>query len=365
MSGNIIDIQRYSQETELFFVPELCSKIIQKMQEYGCVILRSREARCFRTNGLYQLLDNLCAYWHWDPRNIILETSNWIESHPVYTIRYILFTVVANHRVTEICPKPWNKEKVYGMFIGRANATRIRGLHNHLNFKYQTLGLTSFHNDMSYHVDNSALLEYLTESNQCYKDAIGIPPYSDIDHVRPLPITDGTINTMGWENVYEKIGIELVFETDPVETAMTFTEKLLRPMLYKRPFLTVAGRHHNKRIENFHSLIPDVSNGVFNDPELKDMVDDWRAHGKPFNCFNKQFSELMGDNYDFGQGISRVDHVFDILQHLIETKKVYHILDEWQEIIEENYIAVHDIFRRYKEITQHTVKLFNYEDWVQ
>lgn len=341
----IVDLQKYFQETELFSVGELSSRIIKSMIEDGSVTLQTKESRCARTCGLYNLLDELCQFWQWDCKKITIETTNYLESNPKYNIVYIVndpLAVTIRSGIDHISPRSWNREKIYGMFIGRANATRLRGVHDHFKFKYRDQGLTSFHQDLSYYMDRLALLEYLTETNQPYCDAINFRPYSDIDHLQSVPIVEPK-NILGWEAIYEKIGIELVFQTNPVETSIGFSEKLVRPILYKRPFLTVAGRNYNKNINKSFINLP-----IPTDAELKDLYDHLRYEFKPIRFFE----DIVGSEYDSGEGIYRVDHVFDIVSQLINQGKIYNILDHCQEDIEHNYESMKDLCYTLAAITQ-------------
>lgn len=353
----VIDIQRYFQETELFFTAELCSKIIRSMQLDGSVTLRTKEGRCARTNGLYALLDELCNFWQWDPSKITLETCNYLESHEKYNIVHGMFDYMSLEiadRIKNIQPRPWNKEKVYGMFIGRANATRIRGVHFHQQYEFKHLGLTSFHHDMSYHVDKMTMLDYLMQSNQPFDQAISIKPYSDIGHLMTPPIAQPQ-SIIGWESVYEKIGIELVFQTDPVETCIQFGEKLIRPMLYKRPFMIVAGRNYIKNINTCYQNLQAYSN----DPETTELIEHFKHNMKPF----KFFGNVLDLDYDNGEGIYRVDHLFHILGDLIRSEKIYTILEDCQEDIEHNYQAVIEMSQMLAEISKKQTQFFNYADW--
>ena len=363
LKNNVIDMQKYAQETEMVFVAEFVSKMIQTMHEYNHVVLRFREVRCGETNGFYKLLDELCNYWQWSSDQITIETTSWTHYHPKYKITHIAWNLQAlliDHIIDNIVPKPWNQQKLYGMFIGRANATRLRGLINHFKFPYKSRSLSSFHQDMSYYVDEKSLLEFLAHTNITYQEVINIAPYSDIDDLFVPPITNEKI-FVSWESVYEQIPIELIFETNPYEESFGVSEKVLRPMLYKRPFLTVAGKNYNKNMANFFADAP--LHNPTNDPELKDYLEYFKYKSKPFTCFDKHIQDFIGVDYDLGQGVYRVDHVFDILKRLIESGKINTLLNDWQEDIENNYQAVIEGLHLYAKITEKQKELFDYRDW--
>lgn len=358
----IIDLQKYCEEKELLAETELASRIIYSMQTDGEVTLRSKETRSASACGLYNMLDSLCNYWQWDPAKITIETINEMEQHDRYNIVQVHFDYMiacqANSLLNNIKPVDWNQEKLYGMFIGRANTTRIRGIHNHLKFKYQDQGLTSFNHDMKQHVDRSVLLEYLTETSQPFDEMISVEPYSDIGPILTPPITESH-NIIGWEKIYEKIGIELVFETAEVPSSKR-TEKILRPILYKRPFMVVAW----PGFVAYHSNPPKtkiVPYKEFDTPEIRELLDYYVNHRKGY----KFFGNYINLDYDKDYGIHRVDHIFDILNELIRTKKIYHIIDACQNDIEHNYAALREEIKLKESLSIFQRQAFQYHSWIK
>lgn len=334
----IVDTQKYLQERQIFWAPELCSLIIQSMLAHGRVVIRAIEHRSLHTNGFFDLLDQLCDHWKWDDQCITIETNNEQEYYHRYNLVHVVWDppnpwdqLIDNDKL-----RLWNHEKVYGMFIGRASTLRIRGAHNHKNFKYRTLGLTSFHDNMRNYVDQHFLLEYLMDSNQTYQDTISIDPYSDIDDILSPPIMVPK-NILGWEEVYEKIGIELVFETTESGRINPCTEKIMRPMFYRRPFMLIAPPHSLKWWTSRPPVNLQPTTGAR--PEAKDAIEHYLNKRRPIKTFN----HFIDPSYDEDSGICRVDHMFDILNTLIRTDKIYRILEDCAEDIEHNYqVAVED-----------------------
>jgi hypothetical protein len=320
----MIDIQRYWGEQELYFVGELCSRIVEGMQKDHTVTLFSKEPRSAEASGLYFLLDQMCEYHHWDKSKIILITPNYLESHQHYTIELMgpdklsrngqqflqLVKPFINHR-------PWNHEKTYGMFLGRANVTRIYGVYKHKNFEFRDQGVVSWHHNLRDHVDQPVLTEYLMSTNQTYEQMISLTPFSDIGTVTPPPITDVTAGNVDWNSVYEKIGIELVFATSESNLVTAVCEKILRPMLFKRPFMLIGGQFALRNLKEVWAK------KIFGqtDPSLNP-------------CF---FENVISPAYDHDCGIWRVEHMFDILHELIRTNKIKTILEDCQTDIENNY----------------------------
>lgn len=313
-----IEIQKYWGDTELYHVPELCSKIIHSMQLDGSVTLMTKEPRCSRTNGGFALLDSLCKYWKWDKSKITLITANRAESHDEYNIVKSKFRHGITFERTVFADYiPWNKEKCYGLFIGRASAARIRAIHNHNTFKFKHLGLASLHDDLFEYMDKQQLVQYFMESGQTYQEMISIKPFSDIDEIKKPPITPTSYDKIDWASVYSKIGIEIVCETSTVPDNYQITEKLDRCVKYRRPFLTVAPAGFNKWLNSLDTVF---------------------AEYKEIGVQVRTFEKYLGIEYDHLSGAARVDAIFAILENLIETGRIYSILDDCKEDIEHNYL---------------------------
>lgn len=327
------------------------------MQNDGWVVLHSKESRNGQVSGLYDLLDQLCAYWHWDPSKITLRTPNTLESHPKYNIEIYHVTYLPTYDINNVQPLTWNKEKIYGMFMGRANVTRIRAAHVHKKFEYRHMGLTSFHHDLKYQIDPYVLIEYLTESNETYKQMIDIEPYSDIDQVMTPPITKH--NTfVNWEKIYQKIGIEIACETSEVGNTTTYSEKLYRTMLYKRPFFLIAGPDSLQQLAKVNGeciLNENRLLGLKVNSEIQDIINEI----KPF----KIFKGIIPDAYDRDYGIHRVDHVFDILRELIRTDRIYQVIEDCQEDVEHNYRVITNWIELHKRTLPYLNQLFDKSTW--
>jgi hypothetical protein len=344
-----IDLQRYWGERELYFVGELCSKIIKSMNQDGSVLLFSKEQRSARLSGLYYLLDQLSQYHNWDKSKIILKTPNYLEKHDQYTIEFFFEDLFKYASFSSEIVRPgtetrrWSHEKTYGMFLGRANVTRIHAVHKHKNFEFHDQGLVSWHHNLKEQIDQLILAEYLMCTNQTYNEMTSIAPFSDIGPVLTPPITDWRAGKVDWASVYEKIGIELVFETSESSDTLSLSEKIYRPMLFKRPFMLIGGRH---AIKNFKEIyIPTVYRQL--DPGL-DV------------CF---FDNVISNAYDDDEGIYRVDHVFDILRELILTDKISTIIDDCRDGLETNYRLAQTVLNNRYSTKDRRSTIFDFESW--
>jgi hypothetical protein len=345
----ILDIQRYWGEREIYYPGELSSKIIHSMQTDGWVTLRSKEIRSATHSGLYALLDQLCNYWKWNRDNITLETGNIYDvyyNQSCYPVKLSLLSEPLIETRTDIIEhRPWNREKTYGMFIGRANITRLRAAHQHKNFEFRDQGLTSFNHDMDLYTDPCYLLEYLTQSDQSMSEIKNIKSYSDIGPVQQPPITHQFSGSI-WNDVYEKIAIEIVLETAEDQGTFSITEKILRPILYKRPFFLIAGQ----------GVITDV----------------W----KKFDNFSKDtrfappgtlkfFENVIPADLDQDGGIHRVDYAFSILHKLIRTNKINTILEDCRDDIEHNYQYMMQYIQNIKQYKEQYNQMLDPLSWTK
>jgi hypothetical protein len=353
-----IDIQRYWGDREIYFVGELCCKIIESMQTDSTVTLFSKEPRSARVSGLYNLLDQLVAYHGWCKSDITLETVNQLENHLEYSINvlteggglppgmqfYKPQQLEGMYALSKIEHRQWNREKTYGMFLGRANVTRIFGVQQHKKFQYVDQGLVSWHHNTREQVDTPVLVDFLTATGQTYDEMVAIAPFSDIGPLLTPPISNMSAGQVDWNRVYEQIGIELVFETSEHEEALSFTEKLLRPMLYKRPFMIVSGRNSIHNLKKH--IIPNVFQKV--DPGV-DM---------------RFFEHVIPMDYDADNGIHRVTHVFDILRSLILSEKINTILEDCQEDLEINYNLAQS-FYNHPGVFEKGGHSYQYDTWAR
>ena len=320
-----IDIQKHVGNKELYYVGELTSKIIQGMQLDGEVYLWSKEGKNSEQNGLYQLLDELCGFWKWDKKNITIDTTNLFNVHDCYNIVYTYYSHPAEYFNVDSATTTWNGSMYYGMFIGRATASRIYALHKHHNFKFKHKGLTSFHTELFNFMSLPELVDYFFYSNQTYKEMLSIPtPYSDIDEIKVPPITP-LDDVLDWSTVYEKIAIEVVCETSTEPNCYEISEKILRPMYYKRPFLLIGSP---KNLTALH-----------------------KVGFKTFNhLFDESYDQLGESNF------ARVNRVFKILQYLVEEYGLEKLLQDANDILEHNHYMVIEYHKHHKN--------FNYVKYI-
>jgi len=344
-----IDLQRYWGHFQIYHPAELAARIIESMTQDGQVTLISKEIRSLEKSGLLDFLDELCDYYRWNKEKITIEFGDPCQSTDRgYTIRMIESgECYINTDLSKIQHRPWNREKIYGMFIGRANTSRLYAAYQHLNFEYRHHGLTSFNQDIRYHIDAQYLLQYLCETNQSWEDVKSISPWSDIDQIQQPPITNQFQGGI-WDDVYEKISIDIVLETIDYEGAYGISEKLLRPILYRRPFILISGRNS---ITDFYK-----------------KLSSWRCLDLAGNLTVwpgdlRFFENVIPLDYDVDQGVHRVEHAFDILRTLIRTGKINTILEDCKEDIDNNYTVMKSHIEKLTNLRPLYQKRFETQTW--
>lgn len=354
----MIDLQIHWGETEIFYKASLASKIIKSMQQHGRAVLTSAEARSATQSGLYVFLDELCDSWRWNPNDITIISTNLLEKHSKYNIKILIHNNPSTVDLT--IPEqfvPWDGSKTYGMFLGRATAERIHAVSRHRDFEYNHHGLTSFHHNLHEYIDISELVKYLCESDSRYSDLLKITPYSDIDPVSSLEALAQKSNH-DLSAIYRQIALELVFETSVANNNITFSEKIMKPMLYRRPFMLIAGAGTIKILKNRDDWF-DV-----HDPRHladKTLLDEF---AKCYTGF-KFFENAFGVEYDNDHGIHRVNHVFDILHTLIRTNKIETLHDRCQKDLEHNYNQILKLYPIIKKISLQNMKYFDLSSWTE
>lgn len=351
----VIDLQRYWGERQIYFTGELASKIIYAMQTHRCVVLRSKEVRNAETSGLFRFLDQLCEFWQWDKHSVTLETANVFTKHDHYDVR-IVYTNEPFYWInpTESAPVPWDGSKLYGMFIGRANVTRLRAIQLHRHFDYCSQGLTSFNHDLRAQVDSDVMAEFLMSTDTKASELLNIRPYSDIGTAQKPPITiqfgDGD-----WKNVYRQIPIEIVCATGEDENTGSLDEKIIRPILHRRPFLYIGSANViNDFFKNFRDVVREREIFYPNGTRLDyQKIDNLRF-----------FENAIPLDYDKDHGVTRVEHVFDILRELIRSKRIYTLLDDCAKDIEWNYQVIMRGMKDWKNKCQSDYNaLWDYASW--
>lgn len=213
-------------------------------QNQSIIIETGTEGCCAESVGLYHWLDKFKF------AKVTICTSNLLENHQVYTIRYDhpwKFVKVS----TAIEPQyhKWNKKSIFGTIYGRPLWHRL-GLAAHLLTQHPTISEVGLIADPTNH-DSRQLFEleklwqYHPSSFVNFANIQSQLPilHPNIDKYTPgATLTDGFVAQS--KQVYCNFLIDIVAETFTTGNSFFITEKTIRPMLLKKPFIMFGSKNY-------------------------------------------------------------------------------------------------------------------------
>jgi len=306
-----------NKDTHIFNLPEKIVDIVHEYTNTGKVIITTNsEGLCLLSANFYNTLDYVCSKFQISKKSIIIKTCNVEEFHPEYTIK-----ILDNYYI-DSC-KPYLKVKLLqknhqlhtvGCFIGKPNWHRlIISAWLYTNFNNKIL-LTCHYNpqDERHLIDSE-----LTMLNQlAFNELSTVIPY-----MKKCPVyldegfLDYTIGPPTHYNLLQKytdIFLDLVVET--YVTGKTFfpTEKTLRPIIAKTPFIIMGPQGYlsnlrrigYKTFSNWWSEDYDNFNGYQRILEIKKILE---------NVFTWPHSKL---NDTLNEMNNVLDHNRTVLQYM-------------------------------------------------
>jgi len=220
-------------------------------QQQHIVLRVNNEAHCLTYCGVYDILDQF------DFASVTIITANALEQHPQYKIEKKVWTHwLQNIKTFDFnYDYAWNEQKLFGCFYGRPSAPRL-GIATHLAQHHSSRSLIrtkfDFEREESRKLfDLQRLFAWQPEiinhlhllNNQQY---IG-DQYYDRGHYDQA-------NTLS--HMYKHFLIDIVAE--PVCEGQSFypTEKVVRAMLCKRPFIVMASQNYLEYLRQmgFHTF---------------------------------------------------------------------------------------------------------------
>lgn len=223
--------------------------IIQELQNNPATIQidLNNEGPCCESNGIYDLLDNLCKSFGYPKQQIKIITANLIEHHHDYIIvkrhqTYELKNAQKKYITGVDSVKKFDQDfKHFGHFIGHSNKERLH-LASYLQANHRPHTLQSYHCDVSnsYHrsfigiedmmCDISISKEHLTWAfDLINRGPIKLDPIN-VDYIGP----DLTYNITDY---YPGFFLELVSLTFNKGNTFYIDEKIWRPILMRTPFM--------------------------------------------------------------------------------------------------------------------------------
>lgn len=216
----------------------------------------AHEGPCCQNIGLDELLDNISNLLSLESDHFEIHTSNQLSSSKYREKRNAFVELVHAKKFCNTVGDSTLKKR-FGMFIGRSNAIRL-GIASHLYYEHKTETEMSFHfNPLDDFHRNNFGLELLLEKHWDHRHKV----FEFLDH---LPMTyDTQTYPILWnqkafdlERQYQKLFCEIVCETYTSGKTFFVTEKTMRCIAYKRPFVVHGPKYflHNLKLLGFQTF---------------------------------------------------------------------------------------------------------------
>lgn len=230
-------------DTLIWNYNELIDFLIEN-QNQSIVIENGTEGCCARAIGLYTILDKFKF------ADVIIETSNILETHPAYKVKYVLpwkFINISQPIESEL--HTWNKTALFGTLYGRPLWHRL-GIAAHLLTYHCDISKVGFvidpaNQDQRELYELTQLWQHSPQSFVNFANTHHLLPmvHQDIDNYAPgSTLTDGFVAQT--KKIYPNFLVDIVAETFINGTTFFATEKTVRPMLLKKPFIAMAAQDH-------------------------------------------------------------------------------------------------------------------------
>lgn len=297
------------------------------------------EGSCCEGNSLYRYLDAFCEHTGYAKNRISIITGNMIEAHDQYAIQKdstAWFEVPIIQRWVKSNPVALGTTPSlhFGHFIGKSNWNRLWiGSVMHNRYKDKTFQTYNTGIGTHYLTKNDGLSDFVgledLVKNEC--DVIDLaveflkacPKFipEEIEAIKNMathikqddyyPIQlPANLNILQY---YNDIFVDVVHETFVRGNVCFTTEKTWRPIIARRPFIIMGGRHH---LANLRKLGFKTFNDVW-DEGYDDYGMQWRIHEilklvdtiskwSPEQLENKlkEIQPILDHNYNVFMGLS-------------------------------------------------------------
>jgi hypothetical protein len=265
------------------------------------------EAICLENLGVYKLLDKFSF------EQVNIKTWNPLETHPVYHVLYKGHNFWFNG-IEKINPElhTWNQRKLFYCLFGRPTASRL-GLASYLYNNYKNQSCLHFSattiKDELIQIELDKLLSYDINSIESAGILIKQLPLllSSPDNYTKY---NGYVYTDPLTDLYQDILIDIVVESHVLGNTFFPTEKTIRPMLLKKPFI------------------------VFGSKDYLDYL-----HQMGFKTFQTPTSDFWSEDYDGYEGRERYIRILALIDKLAKKSKeeLQDLYQAMQPILDHNY----------------------------
>lgn len=308
-------IDLINRDRKIYDIEYRIVDIIHEYQTNGEVhITTNGEGISLDKVKFFNLLDYVCEKFNIEKNKVYIHTFNILEKHPEYNIEANLshwwYSIQAHIDKFYVFKEKKKELKTICSFMGRVNWCRLifaSWLYN----KYNDKCLMSFNYN---HTDTDKLCSELTELNfyhsTAIEEAVLFLKHSPIivDNLyynKVVPYDEQWLNYLNPLNYYNGVFVDFVIETYVFGETFFTTEKTVRPIIAKTPFIIFGPRDYLKN--------------------LRDLG---------FETFGSWWDE----SYDFCEGAHRVIETKKVLTEIFSwsQEKMYDVLKEMEPILEHN-----------------------------
>jgi hypothetical protein len=219
-------------------------KFLMDHQGQDIAISTNHEGCCCYSIGLYDLLDQF------NFKTVTIHTPNPLEQHKKYHVNlqapWLFFKV--KHKI-ESTFHVWDTSKIFATIYGRPLWHRL-GIAAHLLTYHNEKSLVGclcdpHDSDKRGLFETNELFTHDPTSFQNFGNIISRLPLMlpEVDTYAPgQPFTDGYVNQT--KQVYRHFLIDIVAETFTSGDCFFVTEKTIRPMLLKKPFIVMGSKDY-------------------------------------------------------------------------------------------------------------------------
>ena len=268
-------------------------------------------------NSIWHTIEQVASKHSVQVSEIYLETCDLHAEYPCKVVKKepAWFNMILNYPNMFSTKFSNAHDKIFGHFVARPSWDRVI-LHDHIKSKAKSL--YSFRQAKNKPISYENTLEdikyYYPKDFKYYQDIADSLPASNIDLKNDkADFITFPNNTLPLAPFYKRIFVDIVSESIIDKKICFITEKTVRPILFKSPFIIMAGQGFLATLRKFG-----------------------------FKTFDTWWSE----DYDNYTGVGRLEKIKELIDSISQMQNLFDIKLDMQENIEHNYS--HLIKKRWK-----------------